>query len=134
VIDIQVGVKNNPFQDRISFNASAANTTLESLGIVGEQVASKEGAQTSLDVIDNAMVSVNAIRANFGALQNRLQSTSQNLKIADENFSAANSRIRDADLAAESSELMRNNILQQAAVSVLSQANSYQQMALKLLG
>ncbi|MFN7824332.1 MAG: flagellin [Pseudobdellovibrionaceae bacterium] len=134
VIDIQVGVRNNPFQDRISFNASAANTTLESLGIVGEQVASKEGAQTSLDVIDNAMVSVNAIRANFGALQNRLQSTSQNLKIADENFSAANSRIRDADLAAESSELMRNNILQQAAVSVLSQANSYQQMALKLLG
>ncbi|MCE3011279.1 MAG: flagellin FliC [Proteobacteria bacterium] len=134
VIDIQVGVKNNPFQDRISFNASAANTTLEALGIVGEQVSSKEGAQTSLDIIDNAMVSVNAIRANFGALQNRLQSTSQNLKIADENFSAANSRIRDADLAAESSELMRNNILQQAAVSVLSQANSYQQMALKLLG
>ncbi|MFN7262674.1 MAG: flagellin FliC, partial [Pseudobdellovibrionaceae bacterium] len=58
VIDIQVGVKNNPFQDRISFNASAANTTLEALGIVGEQVSSKEGAQTSLDIIDNAMVSV----------------------------------------------------------------------------
>lgn len=134
VIDIQVGVKNNPFQDRISFNASAANATIESLGIVAETVGTKEAAQASLDVVDNAMVSVNAIRANFGALQNRLQSTSQNIKIAEENFSAANSRVRDADLAAESSELARNNILQQAAVSVLSQANSYQQLALKLLG
>lgn len=134
VIDIQVGVKNNPFQDRISFNASAANATIEALGITAETVGTKEAAQSSLDIVDNALVSVNAIRANFGALQNRLQSTSQNLKIAEENFSAANSRVRDADLAAESSELARNNILQQAAVSVLSQANSYQQLALKLLG
>lgn len=134
VIDIQVGVKNNPFQDRISFNASAANATIEALGITAETVGTKEAAQSSLDIVDNAMVSVNAIRANFGALQNRLQSTSQNIKIAEENFSAANSRVRDADLAAESSELARNNIMQQAAVSVLSQANSYQQLALKLLG
>jgi flagellin len=134
VIDIQVGVKNNPFQDRISFNASAANATLEALGMTVETVATKEAAQMSLDVVDNALVSVNAIRANFGALQNRLVSTSQNLKVADENYSAANSRIRDADIAAESSELTRNNILQQAAVSVLSQTNSSQQLALKLLG
>ncbi len=133
VIDIQVGVKNNPFQDRISFNASAANASLESLGLSVETVATKEAAQMSLDVVDNALVSVNAIRANFGALQNRLVSTSQNLKVADENYSAANSRIRDADIAAETSELTRNNILQQAAVSVLSQTNSSQQLALKLL-
>lgn len=134
VIDIQVGVKNNPFLDRISFNSSAADATLDALGMTAETVATKEGAQMSLDVVDNALISVNAIRANFGALQNRLVSTSQNLKVADENFSAANSRIRDADIAAETSELTRNNILQQAAVSVLSQANSAQQMALKLLG
>ncbi len=134
VIDIQVGVKNNPFQDRISFNASAANSTLEALGLTVETVATKESAQMSLDVVDNALTSVNAIRANFGALQNRLVSTSQNLKVADENYSAANSRIRDADIAAESSELTRNNILQQAAVSVLAQTNSSQQLALKLLG
>jgi flagellin len=56
------------------------------------------------------------------------------LKVANENYSAANSRIRDADIAAESSELTRNSILQQAAVSVLSQANNQQQLALKLLG
>jgi flagellin len=133
VIDIQVGVHNDSFQDRISFNASAANSTLEALGLTGETVATKQSSQMSLDVVDNALTSVNAIRANFGALQNRLVSTSQNLKVADENYSAANSRIRDADIAAETSELSRNQILQQAAISVLAQANSTQNLALKLL-
>jgi flagellin len=134
VIDIQVGVHNNSFQDQISFNASAANSTLEALGLTAETLATKESAQMGLDVVDNALTSVNAIRANFGALQNRLVSTSQNLKVADENYSAANSRIRDADIAAETSEMTRANILQQAAVSVLAQTNNSQQLALKLLG
>lgn len=134
VIDIQVGVHNDPFQDRISFNAAAANATLEALGMSAETIGSKEGAQISLSTIDNALTSVNAIRANFGALQNRLVSTSANLNVQDENFSAANSRIRDADIAAETSELTRNNILLQAGISVLGQTNNMQQMALKLLG
>lgn len=134
IIDIQVGTHNDPFKDRISFNASAANSTLESLGLVSESVATKEGAQLSLDVIDGALTSVNAIRANFGAMQNRLTSTSNNLLIYDENISAANSRIRDTDVAAETSEMTRNNILLQAGISVLGQANNSQQMALKLLG
>ena len=134
LIDIQVGVNNDPFKDRISFDSSAANATLESLGMVTESAATKEGAQLSLDVIDSALTSVNAIRANFGAIQNRLTSTSSNLLVYDENLSAANSRIRDADVAAESSEMMRNNILLQAGISVLGQANNSQQMALKLLG
>ncbi len=134
VLDIQVGVHNDAFKDRISFNASAANASLESLGLTAEGLATKEGAQMSLDTVDKAMVSVNAIRANFGALQNRLQSTIQNLAIADENLSAANSRIRDTDVAAETAELTRNQILMQAGISVLGQANSMQQMALKLLG
>lgn len=134
VIDIQVGVHNDAFKDRISFNASAANATLESLGLTAEGLSTKEASQMSLDVIDRAMVSVNAIRANFGAMQNRLQSTIQNLAIADENLSAANSRIRDTDVAAETAELTRNQILMQAGISVLGQANTMQQMALKLLG
>jgi flagellin len=134
VIDIQVGTENDSFKDRISFNASAANSSLQSLGIIAENTGTKEAAQTSIDAIDKAMISVNAIRANFGAMQNRLQSTTSNLAVADENLSAANSRIRDADVAAESSEMTRNNILLQAGVSVLSQANSMSQMALKLLG
>lgn len=134
VLDIQVGVNNDPFKDRISFNASAANSSLESLGLLTETVGTKEGAQISLAQVDSAMVSVNAIRANFGAMQNRLQSTSNNLLVYDENISAANSRIRDADVAAESTEMVRNNILLQAGVSVLSQANQSNQLALKLLG
>lgn len=133
IIDIQVGTYNDPFKDRISFNASAANASLESLGLTAESVGQKEMAQNSLDVIDRAMVSVNAIRANFGAMQNRLQSTIANLAVADENLSAANSRIRDADIASESAELVRNNILMQAGVSVLGQANQTSNIALKLL-
>lgn len=134
IIDIQVGVHNDPFQDRISFNASAANASIEALGMTAETVETKEMAQNSIGVVDSALVSVNAIRANFGAMQNRLQSTTTNLQISDENFSAANSRIRDTDVAAESTEMARNSILQQAAISVLSQANNVQQMALKLIG
>lgn len=134
MIDIQVGVNNDAFRDRISFNAGAADASLQALGLMGESVATKEGAQMSLNIVDEAMVSVNAIRANFGALQNRLVSTSNNILIADENLSAANSRIRDTDVAAETSEMTRNNILLQAGVSVLGQANQSQQLALKLLG
>lgn len=134
VIDIQVGVQNDPFKDRISFNAAAANSSLEALGIAAETIATKMSAQASLSRVDDAMTSVNAIRANFGALQNRLYSTSQNLLVTDENYSAANSRIRDADIAAETAEMTRNNILLQAGISVLGQANNAQQMALKLLG
>ncbi len=134
VIDIQVGVNNDPFKDRISFNAGAANSTLEALGMVAESVDSKQGAQTSLSVIDSALISVNAIRANFGAMQNRLQSTSNNLLVYDENMQAANSRIRDTDIAAETTEMMRNNILKQAGVSILGQANQSAGLALKLLG
>ncbi len=134
VIDIQVGVNNDPFKDRISFNAGAANSTLEALGIVSESLETKESAQVSLSSLDNALISVNAIRANFGAMQNRLQSTSNNLLVYDENMSAANSRIRDADVAAESAEMVRNNILMQAGTSVLGQANQMNQLALKLLG
>ncbi len=133
LIDIQVGTHNDPFKDRISFNASAANASLDALGMTGETVALKEGAQMTLDVIDQAMISVNAIRANFGAMQNRLQSTSQNIAIADENLSSANSRVRDADIAAETAELTRNQILMQAGVSVLGQANQMSNIALKLL-
>jgi flagellin len=133
LMDIQVGVHNDPFKDRISFNTSAANATIDALGVIAESVATKVQAQQSLDVVDNAMVSVNAMRANFGAMQNRLQSTVNNLMIAHENLSAANSRIRDTDVAAESAELTRNTILKQAGISVLGQANQTQQLALKLL-
>ncbi|MFN9067127.1 MAG: flagellin, partial [Bdellovibrionales bacterium] len=83
--------------------------------------------------IDNAIVSVSAMRADFGAIQNRLQSTVSNLSVSMENMSAANARIRDVDVAEETSEMMRNNILLQAGTSVLAQANQQANVALGLL-
>lgn len=131
-IDIQVGVYNTA-NDRLSYDTKFADSRLEALGITEESVASKVGAQNSLAKIDTGLKQVNEVRSTLGAMQNRLASTVNNLSIYDENLSAANSRIRDVDVAEESSELVKQSILQQAGVSVLSQANSSQQQALKLL-
>ncbi|MDZ4676902.1 MAG: flagellin [Oligoflexia bacterium] len=133
LFSIQVGVYNDDFKDRITFNASAADATLEAFGLTAQSLATKEQAQMSIATADDAIVSVNGIRANFGAMQNRLQSTVNNIGVSDENLSAANSRVRDTDVALETSEMTRNNILLQAGVSVLSQANAVQNVALKLL-
>ena len=81
----------------------------------------------------NAIVSVSAMRADFGAVQNRLQSTINNIQVAIENLSAANSRIRDVDVAEETAELTKNNVLMQAGTSVLAQANQSANIALSLL-
>lgn len=133
VFDFQIGVYNDPLNDRISFDASQSNVTLESMMINELSVATKEQSQESLSFVDEAMSFVGAARANLGALQNRLQTTSQVLATSEENFAAANSRIRDTDVAAESTALAKNNILMSAATSVLAQANTQQQLALKLL-
>lgn len=133
-VDVQVGINNNQFQDRITYDASGSSATLDSLGVAGQSIYEKTQAQESLAVIDAAMLKVGSIRANLGAIQNRLNSTINNLAIFDENISAANSRIRDADVAIETSELSRNQIMLNAGISVLSQANASQHMALKLLG
>lgn len=133
IYDFQVGNGNNEFEDRISFDTSVGNATTQGLGIAELTVADKLGAQESLGFLDEAINKVNGARANYGALQSRLQSTAEYLMVAEENYSAANSRIRDTDMAAESSNLAKSSILQQAATSVLSQANTQQQLALKLL-
>jgi flagellin len=134
IMEFQIGVQNNPLLDRISYNGERSDSTVESLKISGESIATKPGAQMTLSVLDEALLRVNSIRADLGAIQNRMQSTISNLSISDENLSAANSRIRDADMAEESSELTKQNILLQAGISVLGQANSSNQTALKLLG
>lgn len=131
--DFQVGINNNEAEDRISFMASENVATLDALGLTGVDYASKEGAQESLGKLDEAQYRVNGTRANLGALQNRLQSTLSNLSISDENLSAANSRIRDTDVANASSELAKNNIMLQASTATLAQANQTSAVALKLL-
>lgn len=134
IFEIQVGTQNNPILDRIVYNGERADASLDALKLGGESVATKQGAQMSLSVIDEALSHTNSIRADLGAMQNRLQSTINNLAIADENLSSANSRIRDTDMAEEVSEMTKNNILMQAGISVLGQANTVSQAALKLLG
>ena len=133
VVEIQVGIHNDPTNDRIKYDATTTDSTLESLGLTGEAIANKEGAQLSLAKLDDALLRVNGTRANLGALQNRLQSASNTIAITEENFSAANSRIRDVDVASETADMAKNNILAQAGVSVLAQANQTPNFALKLL-
>jgi flagellin len=133
IFEIQVGTHNNPILDRVVYNGERSDASLDALKLGGESVATKQGSQLSLAVIDDALIRVNSIRADLGAMQNRLQSTINNLAISDENLSSANSRIRDTDMAEEVSEMTKNNILMQAGVSVLGQANQTNQAALKLL-
>jgi flagellin len=134
IFEIQVGTHNNPILDRVVYNGERADASLDSLKLGGESVATKQGAQLTLSVVDDALVRVNSIRADLGAMQNRLQSTINNLAITDENLTTANSRIRDTDMAEEVSEMTKQNILMQAGTAVLSQANNTNSHALKLLG
>ena len=134
VYDFQVDVNNDAFADRISFNAGEQNATLSALNISGLDYTSKDGAREALEVLESSQTQINGQRATLGALQNRLVSTIENLSTSVENFSAANSRIRDTDVAEATGELARNQVLQQAAVGVLAQANQSTSVALKLIG
>ncbi len=133
-LEIQVGLKNNPTEDRLVFDAKAQNVSTEALGISEIGTMTKTDAQLNLEKLDNALTSLNSNRSALGAVQNRLQSTINNISIYRENLEAARSRIKDTDMAAETSELTRNNILTQAGISTLAQANQNPQLALKLLG
>lgn len=133
-LDIQVGQKNNPEMDRITFDVGKLNVLASALGVDGLTVGDKGSAQNSLETIDGAINKLVENRAELGAMQNRLASTVNNLNIYDENLSQAKSRIRDVDMASETSELTKYNILAQAGVSVLGQANQNNMMALKLIG
>jgi flagellin len=132
--DFQVGKGNDAFNDRISYNAGQANSRIENLGVSELEVASKEGSQESLGALDAAIEKVSGQRAYLGAIQNRLTSTSNNLQIATENLSAANSRIRDVDYADATAQKAKLDILNAAGTSVLAQANMNSQNALKLIG
>ncbi|MBU6152958.1 MAG: flagellin FliC [Bdellovibrionales bacterium] len=133
-LEIQVGINNNAAQDRLVFDAQQQNVGTEALGIEGISTANKESSQVNLAKLDSALTRLNENRSALGALQNRLQSTINNIGTYRENLEAARSRIRDTDMASETSELTKNNILAQAGISVLGQANANPQQVLKLLG
>jgi flagellin len=133
-IEIQVGIHNDPLQDRFLFDSANLITNTDALGIADASTASKESSQTNLAKLDFAINQLNGNRAELGSLQNRLYSSINNLMSYRENLEAANSRIRDTDMAEETAEMTKANILSQATVGVLSQANQTPQLALKLLG
>jgi flagellin len=132
VLEIQVGARNNE-ADRINFSTADYDVRTDKLGISGISSQSIGSARESIDKLDEAISRVSGARAGLGAMQNKLQSTTNTLGITTENLSTARSRIADADIAEETTALSQKQILQQAGVAVLAQANSSPQLALKLL-
>ena len=130
-IDFQIGIDNTS-SDRITI--SSVNATTSGLGTASAAVSSVSGAQNALALIDSAISQVASLRATFGTVQNRLESAIRSLAVAQENSTAAESRIRDVDFASETAELTKNQVLQQAGISVLAQANVSTQAATRLLG
>ena len=119
--------------DRISFDAFKLDVNVDKLGLEELTVNTKSDAQRSLASIDIAVEKVSSVRGQLGAIENRLESTIKNTAISIENLSAARSRIKDVDIAEETSEMAKQNILMQAGTAMLAQANSVPKMALSLL-
>lgn len=125
-----------------AFSTTAANTTIDDTAaitassfddVASVDISSATGAQSAIEVVDAAISRIDSNRATLGAIQNRLQSTISNLGSIVENVSAARSRIRDTDFAQETANLAKNQVLQQAGLSVLAQANASSQSVLSLL-
>lgn len=130
-VDFQVGM-NNTTNDRLALSVSDSDST--ALGLNDEVLTSQTAAQAAITSLDTAIQSVATSRGTLGATQNRLTVTLSNLSNMHENLSAANSRIKDVDVAEESAAMTRNQILVQAGVAVLAQANQLPQSALALIG
>ncbi len=133
-LDIQIGLTNNAKFDRFQFDTGKIGMSAERLGIGDISVASKGQAQENLQKVDDALKLLSENRAEMGALQNRLQSSISNMQLYNENLAGARSRIYDVDMASETAELTKNNILSTAGTAVLSQANQNSMLALKLIG
>ena len=131
-VSFQVGFGTTSGIDTLAVSLSPALSTTLSLNSL--DIGSGGATTTAISNIDAAINTVSSLRGSLGAVQNRLGSTINNLAVQVENLSAAESRIRDVDVAYETAQLTRNNILQSASISVLSQANSQPQTALQLLG
>ncbi|MEQ1631859.1 MAG: flagellin [Planctomycetota bacterium] len=130
-INFQVGFGTVAGTDTLSVTLSEASSS--SLALSSLDIGSGGLSSDAMDAIDDAINTVSSLRGTLGAIQNRLGSTINNLAIQVENLSAAESRIRDVDVAYETAQLTRNSILQQASISILSQANAQPQSALSLL-
>jgi flagellin len=130
-VTFHVGSGTSAAANQISVNLDPTLAT--SLSLDGLDIGSTGDPSAAIAAIDTAVNTVSSLRGRLGATQNRLQSTVNNLSIQVESLSAANSRIRDVDVAYETAQLTRNSILQQASIAILAQANSLPQSALALL-
>ncbi|MBV1747866.1 MAG: flagellin [Desulfomicrobium sp.] len=140
-LKIHFGTGNDSSEDY--YYIAIGNSTASALGVgnqsdrsissAGFSISTQQGAQQALDAINQAIISKDKIRASLGSLQNRLENTITNLQIQAENLQAAESRISDVDVAKEMKEFVRNQILTQAAVAMLAQANQLPQMAMQLM-
>lgn len=131
-LTFQVGTESGEM-NRIEFDPKKTKVTAESLTVHNVSLKTKDGALSALGNLNEAIKLVNENRSELGAMQNRLQSTSNSLGISVENLSDARSRVMDTDIAAETSNMAKNSILQTAGIAVLAQANSAPSNALKLL-
>jgi flagellin len=140
-LKIHFGIGNDSAEDY--YYIAIANSTASALGVgnqsdmminnAGFSISTQQGAQMALDALHQAILSKDLIRASLGSLQNRLANTVTNLSIQAENLKAAESRISDADVALEMTEFVRNQIVTQAAVAMLTQANTLPRMAMQLI-
>ncbi len=131
-LDFHIGTQGNK-DNYLTFDAGLANSTTGGLGVSGIRVENKDDARAAMDKIEDAIGRVGTMRANYGALQTRMQSVINTVEISSEALKSANSRMRDADIAEESSALARASIIRQAGTSILAQANTVPSLALKLI-
>ncbi len=132
-MDFQVGAFAGE-QNRITFDSSESDSSASSIGVGGTGIADKDGALDAISQVDGAIEKVSSMRANLGSIQSRLQSTVKNLEVQTINQDAARSVIQDVDVASSSAALASNNVVKNAAVSTLSQANQIPMSALRLIG
>lgn len=132
-MDFQVGAFSGE-QNKISFDSSETNASSDSIGIGSTNIANKEDALGSIGNIDKAIEKVSGQRADLGSIQSRLQSTIKNLEVQTINQDSARSVIQDVDVADASAALASNNVVKNAAVSTLAQANQIPNSALRLIG
>lgn len=133
-IGVVSGTNGNTALEGLGFQQGAFGGGVSGIYLQDVDLSTESGAVAALAAVDNALEAVNSARADLGAIQNRFETTISNLATTAENLTAANSRILDADFAAEAANLSKNQVLQQAGVSILAQANALPQQVLGLLG
>jgi flagellin len=131
-VSVQVGV-NNSANDRIAITMGDLRSTALGVDTTTMSLNSSASARTAISALDTALDSINSIRSDYGAVQNRLSDSLVNMEVYDENLNAAESQIRDVDFASETAEMAKNQIMQQAGMSVLAQSSQAQQGILSLI-